>query len=518
MNRLLIGVLAGLLVGITLGFAGTFLFTNPFLPELASDEREPLYWVAPMDPNYRRDQPGKSPMGMDLIPVYDKSGSAEAEPGIVKISPEVVNNLGVRTAPVELRALQSTIRTVGYVQYDQDRLVHLHPRVEGWVEKLYVKAAGDPVTKSEPVYELYSPQLVNAQEEFVLAMNHNDRKLLRSAKERLLALQIAPSFIRHLERTKQVKQTVTFYAPQGGFIDNLNIREGFYVVPGTTLLSIASLDDVWVEAEIFERQASMVSVGQAVTMTLEYLPGEKWIGKVDYIYPTLNEQNRTLRLRLRFANPQQLLKPNMFAQVVIHSDNREERLVVPNEALIRMGTQDRVVLALGEGRFKSIAVESGQNDDNFTVILNGLAEAEDVVTSAQFLLDSESSKSSDFKRMHHPEAKPVSVWVEATVEEVMADMGMLKVTHQPIDVWGWPVMTMMFPVDVEMNLETLRTGMLIHIEITQTGDTDWVLSQIHIENTPVEMPKPPPTKSGSLDHSEMDHFTHKNVTDESGDL
>ena len=216
-----------------------------------SAEPEPLYWVAPMDPDYRRDQPGKSPMGMDLVPVYAEQAGNVDSPGTVRISPEVVNNLGVRTARVEMGALPAGIRTVGYVQYDEDRQVHIHPRVEGWIEKLYVKASGDPVEAGQPLYELYSPQLVNAQEELLLALNRDNQRLVRAAEDRLLALQLEPDFIASLRRDRKIRQTVTFYAPLTGVVDNLGIREGFFVKPDTTLMSVGVLDEVWVEAAVF---------------------------------------------------------------------------------------------------------------------------------------------------------------------------------------------------------------------------------------------------------------------------
>ena len=391
---LVLVLLAGLLLGALLNnYYNTGEQSQAQQSATAADE--PLYWVAPMDANYRRDKPGKSPMGMDLVPVYAQAA------GTVEISPEVVNNLGVRTAPVARGALSTRISTVGYVQYDEDRLVHVHPRVEGWIEKLYVKAAGDPVQQGEPLYELYSPQLVNAQEELLLALKRNSERLVDAARDRLLALQLTPEFIATLERERKVRQTVTFRAPHSGVIDNLNIREGFYVKPGTTLMSVGALDDVWVEAEVFERQAALVQVGQPVTMTLDYAPGRNWRGQVDYIYPSLDEKNRTLRVRLRFANDDRTLKPNMFAQVVIEVARQDDVLVVPREALIRTGEQDRVVLALGEGRFKSVAVAPGRMDEDSIEILQGLEQGDTVVVSAQFLLDSESSRSSDFKRMHH---------------------------------------------------------------------------------------------------------------------
>ena len=369
-------------------------------PGAAAGGRAILYWVAPMDPNYRRDQPGKSPMGMDLVPVY-ADGGTDLSPGTVRILPDVVNNLGVRTARATRRALPGGIRTVGYVRYDEDQLTHIHPRVEGWIERLYVKAEGDPIKRGQPLYDLYSPQLVNAQEELLLALRRDNQRLVQAARDRLLALQIPAQTIASLEQRRVVQQTVTFPAPRSGVVDNMNVREGFYVSPGTMLMSVGGLEDVWVEAEVFERQAARVAVGQPVTMTLDYLPGRSWRGQVDYVYPSLDEDTRTLRVRLRFANPLGELKPNMFAQVVIASGHGADTLVVPREALIRTGAQQRVVLALGEGRFKSVAVTIGAVGEEYVQVLTGLAEGDEVVVSAQFLLDSESSRTSDFRRMHH---------------------------------------------------------------------------------------------------------------------
>jgi Cu(I)/Ag(I) efflux system membrane fusion protein len=382
------------------GAAGSYLLPGlheqgPAAPESAGSDRRPLYWVAPMDPTYRRDGPGKSPMGMDLVPVYEDAAAA----GSIRISPEVVNTLGVRTALAGYAALPTEIRTVGYVQYDEDHLVHIHPRVEGWIEKLYVKASGDPVEAGQPLYELYSPQLVNAQEELLLALKRDNPRLVQASVDRLLALQLSPDTVAQLRRDRAVRQNVTFYAPQAGVVDNLNIREGFFVMPGTTLLSIGVLGEVWVEAEVFERQAPLVTVGLPVAMSLDYLPGREWRGRVDYVYPTLDEKNRTLRVRLRFANEDRLLKPNMFVQVVIQAAPVANALVVPREAVIRTGSQDRVVLALGDGRFRSTAVQLGRVDEQNAQILGGLEEGDTVVVSAQFLLDSESSKSADLMRM-----------------------------------------------------------------------------------------------------------------------
>lgn len=448
-------------------------------------EKKPMYWVAPMDPNYRRDEPGKSPMGMDLIPVYEEVGSDNHGPGVVRISPDVENNLGVRVATVREDVLHSEIKTVGYVKYDEDQLKHIHPRVEGWIEKLHVKAAGDPVEKNQSLYDLYSPQLVNAQEEYLLALSRNNQSLIAAAENRLRSLQLANDFIQRLKRERKVRSTITFRAPQSGVIDNLNIREGFFVNPGTTLMSIGKLEQVWVEAEIFERQASLVKKGLPVTMSLDYLQGEQWQGEVDYVYPTLDPKTRTLRVRLRFKNDKLVLKPNMFAEVRIFTDSKERLLLVPKEAVIRTGTHNTVVLSLGEGRFKSIVVELGASDENYIAIKKGLSAGDQVVVSAQFLLDSESSKSSDFKRMHHgneaAEATvPDSIWVGAKVESIDESQRTARIAHDEIPAWNWPVMTMKFGFADDVDIEDLRSGTEMHMQLAKQVDGSAVITQIHI--------------------------------------
>ncbi len=445
-------------------------------------EATPLYWVAPMDPNYRRDKPGKSPMGMDLIPVYQQSEKGEA-PGTVRISPELVNNLGVRTGLVEQRALNTEIHTVGYVQYDENRLIHIHPRISGWVEKLYVKASGDPVKKGSPIYSLYSPELVNAQEELVLALKRGNVELVRATEERLNALQFEKTLVAKLKKSRQVQQTVTFFAPQTGVVEHLEIREGYYVEPGTTLFSIGALDKVWVEAEVFERQAAQVQAGDTVSMSLEFLPGREWPGRVDYIYPTLNKPTRTLRLRLSFDNPAGELKPNMFAKVVIHSSG-DNTLVVPREAVIRTGQQDRVVLAKGEGRFKSVAVKLGQLNQDYAEIIEGLEEGDEVVLSAQFLLDSESSRNSDFLRMtpveREKEQAPASVTVLGEILERYEGERKVHTRHDPVPEWDWPEMMMDFMVAEAVDLDQLVPGTVLHMTIAKRDDGQFEISAVHI--------------------------------------
>ena len=413
MKAISIAVFIGL-SGVFVGFGLSRLALDGGSPELGSDQKkspEVLYWVAPMDANFRRDEPGLSPMGMALMPVYktELSGMPDMTSGVggVRISPNVQHNLGVRTAIAKIQRLPTSIQTVGFVQYDQDKLVHLHPRVEGWIDKLYVNTVGDIVEQGQPIYELYSPELVNAQEDLLLAIGREadakkPSRLVVAAADRLRALQVDERIIEELLRSGEVKQNVTFYAPISGVADELNIREGFFVEPNTTLMSIGTLDQVWVEVEVFERQSAAVTVGQQVSMQLDYFIGREWIGVIDYIYPELNKSNRTLRLRIRFDNVDALLKPNMYAKINIDTTSNADVLVVPSDALIRTGEQTRVVLAFDGGVYKSIAVRTGKLTSEFAEIREGISIGDRVVTSAQFLLDSESSKTSDFKRMNHP--------------------------------------------------------------------------------------------------------------------
>lgn len=392
-------ILLGTALGIAVGALSSYLISGDRSAPQAAD-RTPLYWVAPMDASYRRDGPGLSPMGMELVPVYESGDVAGS--GLVTISPAMENNLGVRTEFVEVGPFRSNIRTVGYVRFDEDRLVHMHPRIEGWIDVLNVKTQGEFIESGQPIYSIYSPELVNAQEELLIAMSRDNQRqnLVQSSEERLLALQVPQSLIDRVKDEKRVFQNVTVYAPQGGLVAELAVREGQFVQPGNRILSIGVLDEVWVIAEVFERQGSLVSVGDPVTMSLDYLPGRTWKGVVDFIYPTLDEATRTIPVRLKFENQDQVLKPNMFAQVTIeHSEEGQQALLVPSEAVIRNGIQDRVVLALGDGNFKSVEVNLGRRGDTKTEILSGLQAGDRVVTSALFLLDSESSITSDFARM-----------------------------------------------------------------------------------------------------------------------
>ena len=362
-----------------------------------SSEREILYWVAPMDANFRRDEPGKSPMGMDLVPVY--ADEVDSQPGTVKIDPTVVNNLGVRTAKAERGELSRHIDTVGYVQFDEDTLHHVHTRVDGWIEKLATKATGDPVEKGQLLFELYSPTLVNAKQEFLAALRSNNTVLLQASRERLMALGVTETQIAQLEKDRTAGQRVRVYAETDGVVAHLAVREGIFVTPANEVMSIAELDKVWVLAEVFEREAAWVKPGQMAMVELDYLPGKMWHGTVDYVYPELDPKTRTLTVRIRFDNEDEMLRPNMFARVTIHAEDTGPVVHVPREAVIRGGNIDRVVAVLGEGRFRSRPVTLGIESGDRVAIRSGLEAGEEIVVSGQFLIDSESNIEAALARM-----------------------------------------------------------------------------------------------------------------------
>jgi Cu(I)/Ag(I) efflux system membrane fusion protein len=375
------------------------LLASLALPQaaIAVDEPEILYWVAPMDPNYRRDKPGKSPMGMDLIPVYaENNGDGD---GSIIIAPEVVQNLGVRTAVAERSRLWRGIDTVGYVDYDESLVSHIHLRTEGWIENLVVQSEGERVSKGQRLFDIYAPELVNAQEEFLQALKLDNKGMQRASRDRLAALGVSSGQIEALQKSGRVQQRVAVYAPQDGVVSTLPVREGMFVKPADRVMSLADLSSVWLLAEVFERQADWVSVGQDADVVLPYQPGTQLEGRVEYIYPGLDSKTRTLKVRLRFANPDETLKPNMYANVKIYGGPRDDIIVVPLEALIRTGRDERVVIDLGDGRFASRSVTAGMESGDWVEIIDGIAPGDRVVTSGQFLIDSEASLKASMTRM-----------------------------------------------------------------------------------------------------------------------
>lgn len=483
---------------------------------------EPLYWVAPMDPNFKRDKPGKSPMGMDLVPVYEES-RANDSPGTVSIDPVTVQNLGVKTSTVKAVIPSATISAVGQVHYAQDAIEHVHPRIEGWIEVLNVRTQGDFIQKDEPLYSIYSPELVNAQEEFVIALNQknqgqNNLALINAARARLRGLAVPLSQIALLEKTRKVSQTVTVLAPATGFIDALNVQQGMYVKPGMTLLSIASLDRVWVVADVFPSDASMLSLGQSASITSSDYVGKTFDAELDYIYPVLSATTRTVQARfvvnnLRHEDGDKLshwLKPAMYTNVQLSYGSEHPTkqidtiLAVPKQAVIRTGKSNRVVLALGDGKYKSIEVVLGKDFDDVFEVLDGLVEGDEIVTSAQFLIDSESSINSDFMRMTSTEKRMnASAWTQAVVNEVFEDRNMINITHGPLDAFDMMGMTMNFTLANDIALSDFKVGMEIHIEVIRKPSGMFQIKTVHfVDNKSTE-------HSGSTHENNDDSMLHE---------
>ena len=472
MNKF-ISIIAMLAVAVA---AGVLIGRSWESPETAgtdgvSSERKILYWKAPMDPNYRRDEPGKSPMGMDLVPVYaDEAGENDAS--VVSIDPTMVNNLGVRTAPVERGPLSRRVETVGYVGYDEDTLQHIHTRVDGWIEQLGVNATGDPVERGQLLFELYSPTLVNAQEEYLAAKRSGNEGLSKASRDRLIALGVTAGEIARLDRERTVNRLVSMYAPTGGYAVQLGVREGIYITPATEILSIAELDEVWVMAEVYERQAAWVEAGQQAEVEFDYLPGRSWQGRVDYVYPELDSMTRTLKVRLRFDNDERVMRPNMFARVTIFGSGTTSVLHVPREALIRGGTVNRVVLALGGGRFRARPVDVGIESGDRVEIRSGLDEGETVVTSGQFLIDSESNIESAIARLDEERAPrlPDRVTIGAVIRRADPENARVTLQHDPVPAWSWPSMTMEFDLDDPALLSGFAPGQSVEVVIERKPD------------------------------------------------
>ena len=474
-------LVATLLIGGVLGFVLSQTIGNSFVSlfsgEAESKQREILYWVAPMDPNFRRDKPGKSPMGMDLVPVYADNSSPSA--GTVEIDSNVIQNFGVRSESVTYGRLDREIETVGYVEYDENALQHIHTRVDGWIEKLSVKAEGDPVSKDETLFELYSRTLVNAQQEYLLAKESAQGPLIAASQERLVSLGMTAPEILELDRSQTVNQRVKVVAHTDGVVAMLGIREGVYVTPATHVMSIADLERVWILAEVMERHADAIKIGQEVVFEVDSKPGRKFEGQVEYIYPEMDPRTRSLKVRIGYSVQDDVFRPNMFARVSIIVQGESDVIHVPTSAVIRGGSSDRVVVDLGNGRFKSTPVVAGYDSGNSTEILRGLETTDRVVTSGQFLIDSESNIDTALARFEDRSSEASKREnVDAEVLGMNPNDGTIRVKHGPIDTWGWRAMTMELSVADEALLQQVAVGDLVRLEIEKTPEGAVLITKI----------------------------------------
>ncbi|MBW1961290.1 MAG: efflux RND transporter periplasmic adaptor subunit [Deltaproteobacteria bacterium] len=388
-------------------------------------ERKIAYWRAPMNPTEIYDKPGKSAMGMDLIPVYEDELVGGVE---IKVDPVIQQNMGLRTASVEKEPLTHTIRTYGHITYDETRTVEVSTKINGWIERIYADFTGKFVKKAHPLFELYSPELFAAQQEYLVTYRNlnrmsrvSNKELLKAARQRLRYFDVAESEIRALEQSGKINKTITIRSPFDGVVILKNAMEGSYIKKGTTVYRIADLSRVWVEVHIYEYELPWIKNGQKAEMTLPYLPGVKLTGKVSYVYPYLQRQTRDVVIRLEFENPGLVLKPDMYADIEI-KHTAGEGLVIPSEAVIRSGERNIVFVLRQGNKFTPRDVTLGLNVDEGKVqILKGLAPGETVVTSGQFLLDSESKLKEAVLKMMEAKRAKLKEKQEVPLEEVEED-------------------------------------------------------------------------------------------------
>jgi multidrug efflux pump subunit AcrA (membrane-fusion protein) len=389
--------------------AGAIVFRQPARAPTApqSAERKILYYRAPMNPARTSPVPRKDEMGMDYVPVYEGSEGPKGAPvkGGVYVDPRMAQRSGVRVEEVRIRSMKRVIRTVGRVTYDERRLHDVNAKVMGWIEKLYVDYTGKRVRRGDPLMAIYSPSLFSTQLDFLLALRHRNaiaadgearsgaEALLEGARQRLLYFDIPPSGIRDLERRGVPTKTLTVYSPADGYVVEKSVVQGAQVTPGTPLFKIADLSNVWVLADVYEYELPWVATGQPATVELPYAPGTALEGRITYVYPSLAGDTRTVKVRVEVHNPGARidLKPDMYATVTIRSPVVTEAVAVPEQAVIRTGPRSVGIVALGEGWFEPRDLTLGVTADGFVEVRAGLRAGEQLVTSSQFLIDSESN-------------------------------------------------------------------------------------------------------------------------------
>ena len=501
-NNLKTGIV--LLIGAGLGAAATWQATRkPAVPSQpvaapAKAERKVLYWFDPMAPAQHFDKPGKSPfMDMDLVPRYADAGESDAN--VVKIDPRIVENLGVRSAKAEEGKLWRRIDTIGYVAADENRIQVVQARAAGYVEKLHVRAENDPVRRGQLLVEVYSPDLLAAQAEYQLAVKRHDPAWSSAARERLSLLGVPEARIADLDKGGKPSRRVAYFAPVDGIASEIGVEEGAAVSEGMPMYQISDLSSVWVQAEVPEEQAAWISTGKSVDITFPALPGHKVEGKVDYLYPALDAKTRTLKVRIRLANPGLEYRPGMYANVTLYGGAGGNAVLVPTESVIATGKRSIVILAEGAGRFRPVVVKTGIENNGKTEILEGVKAGDAVVVSGQFLIESEANLKGVLARLAPPgssaptlpampaqptvPAKPAVHAAAATwtghgrITAVDAAAGELTMQHQAIPAIGWPAMTMPFTVADKALLHGLAVGEQVDFDLAKKGE-DFVVVAI----------------------------------------
>lgn len=376
-------------------------------------EREVLFYRSPMNPEITSPIPAKGSMGMDYVPVYADRQLTVEPAGTVRIDPVVVQNMGVRTSAAERKSFARTVRALGRIDVNEERILRLHPKVEGWVEEIFIDKSGEMVAEDDILLGIYSPKLVATQEEYLLALAGQEalteftipevrrgaEQLVESSRIRLEFFDVPDHQVHELEETRKVKKSLHIHSPAAGTVINVGVRRGQYVTPKTELYQITDLSDVWVYAQVYDYELPWIKVGDEVEMALASLPGEVFGGVLSYIYPYAEAKTRTTKVRVVFENTNFKLRPEMLADIKIHADVQHDVLVIPTEAVVRSSDETQVFVDRGEGKYEPRTVRLGVSSGNQVVVLSGLGQAEKVVTSAQFLIDSESKLNEAISKM-----------------------------------------------------------------------------------------------------------------------
>jgi len=452
--------------------------------------RKPLYWHDPMVPGPKFDKPGKSPfMDMQLMPVY---ADASADEGRVSISPRTAQNLGIRTVEVREGRMDTGLSTVGAVSIDERTLYTVQSRVSGYIEKLHVRAQFDAVARGQPLVEIYAPEWLAAQEEY-LALKRSTQpavaELAQAARGRLLLLGISEQQILRIEQSGKADARVTLSAPADSLVWELGARDGMAVNPGLTLFRLVNLSSVWVHAEVAETDAALVRPGASVAARTAAFPEKIFKGRVAALLPDVNATTRTVRARIVLANPGGELKPGMFATIAFSSADKPA-LMVPAEAVIHTGTRAVAIIAEGNGKFRPVDIETGRDSGGMTEVRKGLRSGQQVVASGQFLIDSEASLKSTLSRLESavdieksgakndpPGGGHVG---SAKINAVDTAAGKINLNHDPIPSLQWPEMTMGFRVEDKTLLQNLKPGDQVTFEMRgEPGkDGDYVITRI----------------------------------------
>ena len=511
-NMVIIVVAALLGVGATGYWFGTRSATQtqaaPVAAKDAKAERRILYYRNPMGLPDTSPTPKKDSMGMDYIPVYEGEDESGVGSGQVKISIEKVQKLGVKTEQAAKRLLDKTVRAVGRVEVDERHIHNIAPKFEGWIEKLHVRTTGEPVKKGQALLDIYSPELVSAQREYAIAMQgvaalkdadadsrQSMQRLADASLQRLKNWDISEQQVKDLASSGATKRSMTFHAfhtPVNGIVLEKKAQEGMRFMPGEVLYQIADLSTVWVIADVFEQNIRLVRPGSKVQIKLDAYPDMRFRGVVSLVYPTLNAATRTVPVRIEVDNPKRLLKPAMYANVEIPVGGKDEVLTVPTSAVIDSGTRQIVLVQLAPGRFDPRVVRLGNRSEDYVEVLEGVAEGEQVVISANFLIDAESNLMAALsgldmhggstppagqKGASKPPATTVGHQVQGTLNSIGAD-GLVSITHGPVEALDWPGMTMDFVLANSSLVQDIKPGTAISFEIVERNPGEWVITKM----------------------------------------